>query len=157
MRVSIEDVQWIHGAANCALNSDPPIQIHELDEATFIMRVSKCFSYEGNFLYLLFGNKRAILFDTGGPPDRQNVDTVLPVRSTVDKIVHVICNPAASMVLISSLPTRTVTLIMHSGMVNSLGGRGRSSSSRHCRRSRVFINCQIGRRVKRFSTWEQGS
>jgi hypothetical protein len=31
------------------------------------LRVSKCFSYEGNFIYLLFGDNKAIMLDTGGP------------------------------------------------------------------------------------------
>jgi glyoxylase-like metal-dependent hydrolase (beta-lactamase superfamily II) len=63
------------------------IQSHQLDEDTFILRVSKCFSYEGNFLYLMFGRERAILFDTGGQPDDAGSGKKLPVRETVDEII----------------------------------------------------------------------
>jgi hydroxyacylglutathione hydrolase len=85
MATSLESVQWIHGAANCAASSDPLIQVHKFDDDTFIMRLSKCFSFEGNFIYLMFGSDRATLFDTGGPPS--NPGEILPIRSTVDAIV----------------------------------------------------------------------
>jgi glyoxylase-like metal-dependent hydrolase (beta-lactamase superfamily II) len=80
-------VQWIHGAADCRRNSDPLIQVHQLDEATFVLRLSKCFSFEGNFMYLLFGEARAVLFDTGARPDSGRVDDVLPIRRIVDELV----------------------------------------------------------------------
>ena len=86
MTTPLGSVRWIHGARRCADSTDPLIQVHEFDEDTFVLRLSKCFSFEGNFLYLLFGTARAILFDTGARPDNGN-GTVLPIRSTVDGIV----------------------------------------------------------------------
>jgi glyoxylase-like metal-dependent hydrolase (beta-lactamase superfamily II) len=83
----LDSVQWIHGASDCPRNIGPLIQVHELDGDTFIMRLNKCFSYEGNFIYLLFGSGRAILFDTGGPPDAGSSSKVLPLRDEVEKIV----------------------------------------------------------------------
>ena len=50
-----------------------------------MFRVSKCFSFEGNFLYLLFGRERAILLDTGGRAD--DGSSRLPVRETVDAAI----------------------------------------------------------------------
>jgi hydroxyacylglutathione hydrolase len=82
----LESVQWIHGAANCATSTEPLIQVHQFDKNTFIMRLSKCFSYEGNFIYLLLGSHRAILLDTGGPPATAGM--ILPIRNTVDTIVQ---------------------------------------------------------------------
>jgi glyoxylase-like metal-dependent hydrolase (beta-lactamase superfamily II) len=87
MATPLDSVQWIHGAADCVHNTDPLIQVHAFDTDTFILRVSKCFSYEGNFIYLLFGDTRAILFDTGPQPDAQSAVRVLPVRDTVETIV----------------------------------------------------------------------
>ncbi len=72
---------------DCVTSTDPLIQVEEFDEDTFILRLSKCFSYEGNFMYLLFGNTQAILFDTGAPPDAHNLGAILPIRKTVDLIV----------------------------------------------------------------------
>jgi hydroxyacylglutathione hydrolase len=52
--VPLDSVAWIHEAADCAASTDRLIHVHPFDADTFIM---------------LFGNARAILFDTGGPPD----------------------------------------------------------------------------------------
>lgn len=86
MLASLDSAQWIHGSPSCAESTDPRIQIHEVDLDTYALRVSKCFSFEGNFLYLLFGRERAILLDTGPRPD-SGAGAVLPVRRLVDKIV----------------------------------------------------------------------
>ena len=87
MPIRLDLVRWIHGAVDCATSTDPLIQVEELDENTFILRLSKCFSYEGNFMYLIFGNTRAILFDTGAPPDEHNLSAILPIRNMVNSIV----------------------------------------------------------------------
>lgn len=85
MPIDLEKVAWIHGSSDCALSADPLLQVVQYDCDTYILRVSKCYSFEGNFLYLLCGDETAVLFDTGGAPDRGNA--VLPVRETVDRIL----------------------------------------------------------------------
>jgi glyoxylase-like metal-dependent hydrolase (beta-lactamase superfamily II) len=87
MTTPLDAVKWIHGAADCALSADPPIQVHSFDDDTFILRLSKCYSYEGNFIYLLFGDARAVVFDTGGPPNPENKGEVLHIRQTIDTII----------------------------------------------------------------------
>jgi hydroxyacylglutathione hydrolase len=72
------DVRWIHGAP-----SDPKIQVHHYDEHTVILRQSKSVNYEGPFLYLLFGNDRALLLDTGATADPD----LFPLRATVDRLI----------------------------------------------------------------------
>src|ERR1700680_3905275 len=90
MTLRLEDVEWIHGAPSCAVSTDPLIQVHQFDDDTFVLRVSKCFSFEGNFIYLLFGDNRAVMFDTGGrssPDNTFNHGKKLPLRTTVDAII----------------------------------------------------------------------
>jgi glyoxylase-like metal-dependent hydrolase (beta-lactamase superfamily II) len=87
MSSSIETVRWIHGAPDCAKSIDPSIQTYQYDPDTFIFRISKCYSYEGNFLYLMLGQSRAVLFDSGGPPDN-NIAGDLPIRKTVDGVIE---------------------------------------------------------------------
>jgi hypothetical protein len=58
------DVRWNHGA-----RGEQPIQVHSYDPHTYVLRQSKATSYEAPFLYLLFGNERAILLDTGATAD----------------------------------------------------------------------------------------
>jgi glyoxylase-like metal-dependent hydrolase (beta-lactamase superfamily II) len=83
----LASVRWIHGAPDCAACTDPPLQVVATDDHTFILRISKCFSFEANFIYLLLGTERAVLFDTGAPPDPGSTLRVLPLRETVDAIL----------------------------------------------------------------------
>ena len=87
-------VRWIHGAPVCAQSSDPLLQVYQFDDDTFILRQSKCFNYEGNFFYLLFGQQRVVLFDTGAAPSPDFLqrhpdpkDRELPIREEVQKII----------------------------------------------------------------------
>jgi glyoxylase-like metal-dependent hydrolase (beta-lactamase superfamily II) len=74
---------WIHGAPSRTQCTDPAVQVHRSDRHTFILRVSKAASFEAPFIFLLFGNERAILFDTGPSADAAKV----PVRRTVDELL----------------------------------------------------------------------
>lgn len=71
-------VRWIHGA-----RGEPPIQVHAYDQHTYLFRQSKATSYEAPFLFLLFGNERAMLLDTGASSD----PAAFPLRTTVDGLV----------------------------------------------------------------------
>ena len=53
---------WITGGPNCA--TVPDWQIHEYNEDFYILRESGCINYEKPFLYLIFGQDKAILEDT---------------------------------------------------------------------------------------------
>jgi hydroxyacylglutathione hydrolase len=79
------DVVWNHGTRGKDGNGapEPTIQVHQYDEHTIILRQSKAVSYEAPFLFLLFGNDRALLLDTGATKDPDR----FPLRSTVDRLV----------------------------------------------------------------------
>lgn len=77
------DVRWNHGSPSKRRGTEPLIQVHAYDEHTVILRQSKAVSYEAPFVYLLFGNERAILFDTGATADPK----LFPLRETVDGLV----------------------------------------------------------------------
>ncbi len=78
------DVRWIHGSPRGTENADPPIQVHGYDPHTYVLRQSKALTAEAPFLYLLFGNERAVLFDTGASKKTAGN----PLRETVDGIVE---------------------------------------------------------------------
>jgi hydroxyacylglutathione hydrolase len=77
------DVRWNHGSRSARGDTEPPIQAHAYDEHTVILRQSKTTHYEAPFLYLLFGNERALLLDTGATSDPE----VFPLRATVDRLL----------------------------------------------------------------------
>jgi len=77
------DVRWAHGTRSRRGAPEPIFQVHEFDQHTYVLRQSKTVSYEAPFLYLLFGNDRALLLDTGATknaPDR-------PLRATIDGLM----------------------------------------------------------------------
>ncbi|EWT00077.1 beta-lactamase [Intrasporangium oryzae NRRL B-24470] len=79
--------RWIHGvrpgAKRARLEAEPPLQVHRHDEHTYVLRQSKTLTYEGPFLYLLLGNERALLLDTGDFVDPLR----MPLRTTVDRLL----------------------------------------------------------------------
>lgn len=77
------DVAWNHGTPSGAAGSEPTIQTHRYDEHTVILRQSKIVNYEAPFLFLLFGNDRALLLDTGATEDPDG----FPLRAAVDELI----------------------------------------------------------------------
>ncbi len=75
-------MRWIHGSPSAKHNTDPDIQVFEYDERTFILRQNKAVHYEAPFLFLLFGDDRAVLLDTGATPEEE----FFPLRKVVDEL-----------------------------------------------------------------------
>ena len=79
------DVAWIHGTPGRGGAPEPRIQVHYYDDHTVILRQSKSVHYEAPFLYLLFGNERALLLDTGATADPGR----FPLREKVDRLIAI--------------------------------------------------------------------
>jgi len=73
------DVHWNEGSEDCVKNPQPPIQVHQYNPQTFILRESLCASYEAPFIYLLIGKTKALLIDTGAVTDAKT----MPLAQTV--------------------------------------------------------------------------
>lgn len=88
----LQDRHWNHGAANCAANSDPAVEVYSYSPSSFILRQNKCLSYEAPFMYLLIGDERALLLDTGATESAAEFPLYESVRALVgDKqllVVH---------------------------------------------------------------------
>src|SRR6267378_826181 len=54
---------WLTGGPNCL--TVPDWQVHEYNEDFYILRESGCINAEKPFLYLIFGENKALLEDTG--------------------------------------------------------------------------------------------
>ena len=77
-------MRWIAGSPSAKHNTDPDIQVYAYDPHTVILRQNKAVHYEAPFLYLLFGNERAMLLDTGATESAR----YFPLRSTVDGLIE---------------------------------------------------------------------
>jgi hydroxyacylglutathione hydrolase len=73
------DVHWNEGSEDCVKNPQPPIQVHQYNAQTLILRESLCATYEAPFIYLLIGKTKALLIDTGAVADAK----IMPLAHTV--------------------------------------------------------------------------
>lgn len=76
-------MRWIHGSESAKHNTDPEIHVHHYDEHTVLLRQNMAVNYEAPFLFLLFGNERAVLIDTGATAS----PAYFPLRRVVDELV----------------------------------------------------------------------
>ncbi len=69
--------RWITGGPACG--NEPVIQVHQYNEDFYILRQSLCTNFEAPFMYLLFGEEKVLLQDTGagGIPIAQTVYAVI--------------------------------------------------------------------------------
>lgn len=67
---------WIDGTTP----SEPETQVQRIDADTFVIRQSVRTNFEAPFLYLLFGNQRALLIDSGAGG--------LKIRPAVDRVIE---------------------------------------------------------------------
>ncbi|MEE4380472.1 MAG: MBL fold metallo-hydrolase [Pseudomonadales bacterium] len=74
---------WIHGSISAKHNTDVRVQVHRYNEHTYILRQNPAVDWEAPFLYLLLGERRALLLDAGATA---NPDW-FPLRSTVDAVL----------------------------------------------------------------------
>lgn len=85
--------QWPNrGSTDCAnhANSEPNIYKFKLNPDTYILRENKCFNYEGNFIYLLFGQNKVLMQDTGSIPQgfsKAQFTQFFPIRNFVEGII----------------------------------------------------------------------
>ena len=70
---------WLTGGPNCV--SVPDWQVHEYNEDFYILRQSGCINAEKPFLYLIFGDDKALLEDTGVASEADG--TVIPTAPVV--------------------------------------------------------------------------
>jgi hydroxyacylglutathione hydrolase len=135
MNRPVLDVQWIHGSPPGG-PADPVIQVHTVDDATFILRQSKDVNYEAPFLYLLCGTERALLLDTGAVADGG-------VREAIDSLLSERRAGAPGYQLVVRIATGTATTWR--GTASSRAGPAPRSSAMTWRQSRTSSASRPGR------------
>jgi hydroxyacylglutathione hydrolase len=75
--------RWAHGSISPQHNLDPRIHVQRYNAHTFVMRQNKAINAEAPFMYLIFGNEKALLLDTGATAKPE----FFPIRETVDNII----------------------------------------------------------------------
>lgn len=75
--------RWIHGSRDCAVNSDPEIDVYAHDQTTFILRQNKCMTFEAPFIYVLVGKNKILVLDTGDIEDRSDFSLYQTIQSVL--------------------------------------------------------------------------
>jgi hydroxyacylglutathione hydrolase len=73
------EVHWDQGAKTCPAGETNPIQVHRYNAQTIVLREKLCSTWEAPFMYLLIGNKEALLIDTGDIADAK----LMPLETLV--------------------------------------------------------------------------
>ena len=73
------DAHWDPGAEDCSKQAHPPLEVYRYDAHTWILREGLCSTWEAPFMYLLVGEQRALLIDSGDVADPK----LMPLASTV--------------------------------------------------------------------------
>jgi glyoxylase-like metal-dependent hydrolase (beta-lactamase superfamily II) len=74
---------WIHGSQSAKANTDVRIQVHRYNEHSYILRQNPAVHWEAPFMYLLTGNERAVLLDTGATEEAE----YFPLREVIDRVL----------------------------------------------------------------------
>ena len=81
------DVKWSEGGENCAAGPpQAPIQVHQYNAQTFILRENLCATFEAPFIYLLLGSSKALLIDTGAIEDAKKMPLADTVMGLLPKV-----------------------------------------------------------------------
>jgi hydroxyacylglutathione hydrolase len=73
------NMHWDPGAEDCSKQAHPPLEVYRYDARTYVIREDLCSTWEAPFIYLLIGDERALLIDTGDVADPK----LMPLAQTV--------------------------------------------------------------------------
>lgn len=82
---SLKNKQWSHGSPDCKSNNDPAIEIFQYDKSSYILRQSKCLSYEAPFIYVLVGEDKILVLDTGATESEKEFPLYKTIQSLNQK------------------------------------------------------------------------
>src|SRR5437868_14295036 len=94
---------WLTGGPNCL--AVPDWQVHEYNEDFYILRESGCINAEKPFLYLIFGENKALLEDTGvasEAPEKAVIPTAPVILDLIEKWAKRKHHATVSLVVIHS-------------------------------------------------------
>jgi hydroxyacylglutathione hydrolase len=67
----LNKTSWIHGSETCDGNTDGALDIYQHDSASFIVRQNKCLTFEAPFMFVLAGENKVLVLDTGALEDSE--------------------------------------------------------------------------------------
>ncbi|WDE02176.1 MBL fold metallo-hydrolase [Thalassomonas actiniarum] len=81
---SLQQKSWLHGSGDCQANAGPALDIFHYDASSYILRQNKCLSFEAPFIYVLFGEEKVLVLDTGATESALE----FPLYETVQTLIR---------------------------------------------------------------------
>ncbi|WP_068547719.1 MBL fold metallo-hydrolase [Thalassotalea crassostreae] len=81
----ITKTEWIHGSKNCDTNQDPLYDVYQHDATSFIIRQNKCATFEAPFSYVLIGEKKILVVDTGALSGKPEYSLYAQIERVIGK------------------------------------------------------------------------
>jgi hydroxyacylglutathione hydrolase len=81
---TLHQKKWIHGSTDCESNLDPSIDVFRYDQSSYILRQNKCLSFEAPFIYVLFGDEKVLVLDTGATKSELDFPLYETVQGLID-------------------------------------------------------------------------
>ncbi|KZN47011.1 MBL fold metallo-hydrolase [Pseudoalteromonas luteoviolacea] len=82
---NLETVPWIYGAQRCETSKQPTLDVFKHDSRSTIIRQNKCLTFEAPFSYVLEGNDKILVIDTGALPDVVDFSYAQALRAVLGK------------------------------------------------------------------------
>jgi len=79
---SLQQKQWIHGSQDCEANKDKAIEVFQYDDSSYVLRQNKCLNYEAPFIYVLVGDDKILVVDTGATESAKK----FPIYKTIQSL-----------------------------------------------------------------------
>ncbi len=80
---ALANKRWQHGSADCSLNKDPALDVFKADDSSFILRQNKCLNFEAPFIYVLVGQNKILVLDTGALGDENGFSLYKEIKEIV--------------------------------------------------------------------------
>lgn len=80
---SLQQHKWQHGSQDCNHNTDSVLEVFKYDQRSYILRENKCLNFEAPFMYVLIGDTKVLVLDTGTIDNPQQ----LPLYNAVNKLI----------------------------------------------------------------------
>lgn len=94
--------QWHHGNADCKSDDAPAIDVFRYQASSYILRQNKCQHFEAPFIYLLFGENKALLLDTGAVEDETEFPLYQKVKQLMERYAVETGNDSLELIVLHS-------------------------------------------------------
>ena len=95
---SVYQKKWGHGSEDCNSKTFAQLDVLKVNERTFVLRQDKCQTFEAPFIYLLVGDNRSLVIDTGAIED----ESLSPVYQTINTLIAKTNATASELLVIHS-------------------------------------------------------